>query len=90
MTDPKYYRLSNFNRADVAAAKEFVKSAFLGYIETTLDETIDELFEKVESIAFRKVDTLIFKIEMEMLGNDFVAAISAVKLERKKRLKKDA
>ena len=71
----KKYCLSDFKEEDINNAKKYFKDAYLGLLRTTLDDKIDDVFEKSKNIIFGPADTLTFTFIVETIGNDLLAAL---------------
>lgn len=73
----KSYCLQDFDEADVIKAKQYLKSAFLGWLRVRLDVTFDAWFEKMKEMSFVKDDTFTFGLKFNAIGNDILAAIGS-------------
>ena len=78
------YKLSEFNTEDIKKAKEYVKLALLGFMTSTIENKIDDIFKNLWKTSFRGDDIFSFCFNIETKGNDLLAAIGAACNEREK------
>ena len=77
----RYYTLSDFTEEEISKAKLYMKKALVGFVTVKAPEQIDVMFEKFRKFSFSGQDRLHFTLELETLGNDFLAALGAARVE---------
>ena len=81
----KLYTLSEFSDEDKKKAKEYLKTAFLGFMRTTLGNKVDAWFKLIESKPFSAEDNFIFRLEITTVGNDILTAIGCAINDRESK-----
>ena len=77
----RLFELSEFTPDEIARAKFYVRSAIKGLLRVKLKTMVDDQFERLASHRIAGDDTLHFTIELETLGNDFLAALGCARNE---------
>lgn len=75
------FELSEFTPDEIARAKFYIRSAIKGLLRVKLKTMVDDQFERLASHRIAGDDTLHFTIELETIGNDFLAALGCARNE---------
>ena len=72
-----YYQMSQTlgTAEERELAKGYLKKAFMGWLKITLDEKVDQWFEKLERVTFAGEDEFHLELVMTTKGNDVLAAM---------------
>jgi hypothetical protein len=75
------YSLSSFSIKEKMLAKVFISKAMLGFINVTITDKVNDLFNQLSKRSFDGEDHLILAWQIDILGNDLLAALGSARAE---------